>query len=246
MLALITDASRGIGLGIARALLRQGDTCVLTARKISDQVTALQQEYPQRVHFVQADMADESTPQTVRAYCEQTFGQVPDLLVNNAGIAPVERTDMLTLKRENFEKLIHINLEGTFFMLQAIAQGMQRRGSGRIINISSVSSYTASTERAEYCIAKAGISMMTKLFAARMAECGVGVFEISPGIIMTDMTACVQDKYRKMIDDGITPIRRFGMPQDIADCVLAVASGKLDFCTGTVLHADGGFQIRRL
>jgi NAD(P)-dependent dehydrogenase (short-subunit alcohol dehydrogenase family) len=145
-----------------------------------------------------------------------------------------------------------INLFGTFFMCQQAAnlmiqmQGRLEKFTPRIINISSVSAYAASTSRGEYCISKAGISMVTQLFAARMAAFGVPVFEVRPGIILTDMTQPVREKYEQLIEGGLTPVRRFGRPEDVADCVLAACGGLLDFAAGQVLNADGGFHLRRL
>lgn len=246
MTALVTGGSRGIGLGVAQALLHKGYTCILTARQKSDEIDTLRKKYGDKALFLSADISKEADIQAIVSYIQKGCGGKLDLLVNNAGVAPKQRTDLLELTRDNYDYVMDINLKGTFFFTQAMARIMQKQGCGRIINISSVSSYTASCERGEYCIAKAGISMITKLFAARLADDGIGVFEISPGIIMTDMTSGVKEKYASMIHDGITPIKRFGQPGDIAGCVMAVAEGYLDFCTGTVLHADGGFQIRRL
>jgi len=173
--------------------------------------------------------------------------------VNNAGVAPRVRLDILETTEESFDFLINVNLRGTFFMCQAAAnlmRGYQARGvedyTPRIVNIASMSSYTSSTNRGEYCISKAGISMVTQLFADKLAEDGIPVFEVRPGIIQTDMTATVTEKYQKLIDGGVTPIRRFGQPEDVANCVMAAVSGRLDFATGQVLNADGGFHIRRL
>lgn len=245
-IALVTGASRGIGLAVSKALLEDGFTCILAARKTSQNIEELQNQYGKKAKFIKIDISNEDDIKNTVDFINSEFGGQIDLLVNNAGVAPKSRVDMLELKRDEFDYVVDINLKGTFFLSQAIARLMSQNKSGRIINISSLSSYTASTERAEYCIAKAGISMITKLFAARMADEGVGVFEISPGIIKTDMTSSVTEKYQKLIDDGITPIKRFGEPQDIASCVLSIEKGYLDFCTGTVIHADGGFNVRRL
>jgi len=155
----------------------------------------------------------------------------------------------LETTEESFQRLININLEGTFFMCQLFANQMVKQvanGGYRIINISSISSYTSSVMRGEYCVSKAGVSMTTQLFADRLAEFGIGVFEIRPGIIKTDMTAGVIEKYQRLIDDGLTPIKRFGQPQDVADAVTSIAQGKFDFCTGQVFDVDGGFHLRRL
>ena len=176
-----------------------------------------------------------------------------DVLVNNAGVAPLVRQDLLETTAESFERVLNINLFGTFFMCQEAARHMvvlKQTLNGdyapRIINISSISAYTSSTNRPEYCISKAGISMITTLFADRLAEDGIRVFEIRPGIIATDMTEGVHEKYAKLIDDGILPIRKFGEPEDVANAVLAACSGLLDYTTGQVINADGGFHIRRM
>ena len=173
--------------------------------------------------------------------------------MNNAGVACEVRLDVLETTEESFDRVVGINTKGTFFMCQIFANlmiGYQGRGlvdyTPRIVNISSVSSYTSSTSRGEYCISKAGISMTTLLFADRLAEYGIPVFEVRPGIIKTPMTDVVSEKYDKLIDEGLTPIKRWGTPEDVAKCVLAASSGLLDFGTGTVLNADGGFHIRRL
>ena len=173
--------------------------------------------------------------------------------MNNAGVACKQRLSILETTPESFERLMKVNCEGTFFLCQGGANRMiacQRQNledyHPRIVNISSISAYTSSTNRGEYCISKAGISMITQLFADELASYGIPVFEVRPGIIATDMTAPVHEKYEKLIAQGVTPIRRFGQPEDVADCVWAACSGLLDFGTGTVLNADGGFHLRRL
>ena len=189
--------------------------------------------------------------------------------MNNAGVAPKVRLDVLETTVESYERLMKTNTESCFFMCQAFAGWMiaekrkaeseneSESGEGgasggvgyrpRIVNISSISAYTSSVSRGEYCVSKAGIAMVTQLFADRLSEYGIPVFEIRPGIIATDMTAGVHEKYRRLIEEeGILPTRRFGEPGDVADQVLAAASGLLDYGTGTVLNADGGYHIRRL
>ena len=182
----------------------------------------------------------------------EKYGRI-DLLVNNAGVACKVRLDVLETTEESFDRVVGINTKGTFFMCQTFANVMiecQSRGledyCPRIVNIASNSSYTSSTSRGEYCISKAGVSMTTLLFADKLAEYGIPVFEVRPGIIKTPMTEVVSAKYDKLIEEGITPIKRWGTPEDVANCVIAAASGLLDFGTGTVLNADGGFHIRRL
>ena len=179
------------------------------------------------------------------SFVTEKFGKL-DLLVNNAGVAPKERKDILELLPEDFDYVADINLRGTFFVTQKFVPLLKENGNSRIVNVSSMSAYTASVNRGEYCISKAGISMITKLFAARLAEYGISVLEIRPGIIETEMTSKVKEKYEKMIDGGLTPIKRMGQPEDIAKCVVSIAKGNFDFCTGTVIDCDGGFNVRCL
>jgi 3-oxoacyl-[acyl-carrier protein] reductase len=181
----------------------------------------------------------------------ENFGRI-DVLINNAGVAPKTRMDLLETTEESMDHVLGINLKGTFFLTQLVANVMTRQlerdpdSRPKIINISSVSAYTSSVNRGEYCISKAGLSMVTSLFADRLAEYGILVYEIRPGIIKTDMTAAVQEKYDRLIEQGLTPVKRWGVPQDIADAVSVLCSGKLGFSTGEVLNVDGGFHLRRL
>lgn len=245
MVAVITGGTRGIGLGIAKTLLKNGFSVVVSARKISEEIENLKEEYCGKVHFVSCDISSEADIENLASEVKEKFGTI-DLLVNNAGVAPNERKDILEITPEDFSQVVDINLKGTFFVTQRLAPLLIENKGGRIVNISSMSSYTASLNRGEYCISKAGISMTTKLFAARLAEYGVSVIEIRPGIIETDMTAKVKEKYESMIADGLTPIKRMGQPEDIAKCVLSIAKGDFDFCTGTVIDCDGGFNVRVL
>jgi NAD(P)-dependent dehydrogenase (short-subunit alcohol dehydrogenase family) len=175
-------------------------------------------------------------------------GLAKTLLVNNAGIAPSKRADILEASEESFDQLMNVNLKGPYFLTQLVARRMiDQKTAGKIINITSVSAYTASTNRGDYCISKAGLSMMTKLYAARLAQHGINVYEIRPGIIETDMTGPVKQKYDKLIfENDLTPIARWGTPLDVARAVVACASGSLPFSTGQVIDVDGGFHLRRL
>ncbi len=252
-IALVTGSRRGIGLGIARALGNEGYFVVLSATAPSDEeVVGRLSAEGIGCAYVACDISKTEDRARLLDQITEEYGRL-DLLVNNAGVAPKIRLGILETTEESFDRLLDVNLKGTFFMCQQGANrmiAMQRQGledyRPRIVNISSVSAYASSVNRGEYCISKAGISMTTQLFADRLAEYGIPVFEVRPGIILTDMTAGVAEQYQKRIDEGVTPIRRFGQPEDVADCVLAAASGRLDFATGQVLNADGGFHIRRL
>ena len=241
--AVVTGARRGIGKGIADLLKESGYTVVYSAS--SPEMEGEENYFP-------CDISDPDDRAALADYVMEKFGRV-DLLVNNAGVACKERLDVLETTEESFERLLRVNTQGTFFMCQTFARvmiGCLDKGledyAPRMVNISSISAYTSSVSRGEYCVSKAGISMTTLLFADRLAEYGIPVFEVRPGIIKTDMTAGVTGKYDKLIGEGVTPIRRWGTPEDVARCVLAAASGLLDFGTGTILNADGGFHIRRL
>lgn len=242
MLAVVTGGTRGIGLGVVRKLVDDGYFCIAVSRNETDEIKTLVSA--NKAEFFACDIGSGESRAELCSYLH-TKGKI-DLLVNCAGVAPKVRHDMLEMSEDEFDFVLDINQKGTFFVTQAVANIMKSQMSGRIIFISSVSSYTASPERAQYCISKASISMYTKLYAARMAEYNVSVFEVSPGIIETDMTACVKEKYDNLIENGLTPIKRIGQPEDIANAVSALAGGKFDFCTGTVIQADGGFSVRRL
>lgn len=245
MVAVVTGGTRGIGLGIAKALIAKGFSVVMSSRSIGEDAKKLIEEYPEKAFFFAADISIESDINALAAFVKEKFGSV-DLLVNNAGVAPKVRKDILEITPEDFDYVADINLKGTFFVTQKFVPLLAEKNKARIVNVSSMSAYTASVNRGEYCIAKAGISMITKLFAARVAEMGISVIEIRPGIIETDMTAKVKEKYEALIAEGITPIKRMGQPEDVAKCVVSVAEGNFDFCTGTVIDCDGGFSVRCL
>lgn len=179
------------------------------------------------------------------AHTRERFGRL-DLLVNNAGMAPRERRDILESTEDSFDELINVNLKGPHFLTQLAARWMTEQGSGRIVFVTSISAYTASVNRAEYCISKAGLSMSVSLWAARLAAQGITVFEIRPGIIRTDMIAKVEGVYEERIAGGLLPQRRMGEPGDVAGCVRAIADGRLDYSTGQILNVDGGFHLRTL
>ena len=253
--AIVTGARRGIGLAVAEELAQAGFRVVLAAVSPPQEaagVVARFRENGWTAEYQSVDISKVEDRRDLFDRTEERYGKI-DVLVNNAGVAPQVRADLLEMTQESFDRVLSVNLRGTFFMCQEAAGRMiaaKRQGGAlytpRIINIGSISAYTASVSRGEYCISKAGVSMVTSLFASRLAEEGIPVFEVCPGIILTDMTAAVQEKYQRMIEAGITPIRRFGRPKDVADCVMAAVSGRLDFATGQVLNADGGFHLRRL
>ena len=245
MVAVVTGGTRGIGLAIAKTLIAKNFSVIISSRSIGEEAKKMIEEYPENAFFFSADISNESDINALVSFAKDKFGAI-DLLVNNAGVAPKERKDILEITSEDFDYVTDINLKGTFFVTQKFVPLLAESGNARIVNISSMSAYTASVNRGEYCIAKAGISMITKLFAARLADMGISVIEIRPGIIETDMTAKVKEKYEAMIADGITPIKRMGKPEDVAKCVAAVAEGNFDFCTGTVIDCDGGFSVRCL
>lgn len=245
MVAVVTGASRGIGKAVAEHLLEKDFTVVAAARSKSADIVELESRYNDKIIFFPCDISDSENRKMLSEFICKEYGKL-NLLVNNAGVAPRERKDILEISPEDFDYLLNINLKGTFFLTQELAPLLIKCGKSRIVNISSMSAYTASVNRGEYCISKAGISMITKLFAARLAEYGVSVLEIRPGIIETDMTSKVKEKYEKLIEEGITPVKRMGLPEDVAKCVSAIAEGSFDFCTGTVIDCDGGFNVRRL
>ena len=259
--AVITGAARGIGYGIALRLAREGYDIaildVLAENEVDRNITRLRKQKTSLLYY-QGDLACKKDR---KEFCQQIideFGSI-DVLVNNAGIAPRERKDLLEMTEKSFDRVLGINLKGTFFLTQRVARLMitgdnkkscenweVSSSQPRIINIASISSYTASPSRGQYCISKAGISMVTRLFATRLAAEGILVYEIRPGIIETSMTGAVKEKYDHLIEQGLTPIKRWGQPEDIARAVSVLCSGKLDFSTGEVLNVDGGFHLRRL
>ena len=246
---IVTGASRGIGRAVSLKLAADGFAVVAAARgtaeKAAEYVGELQKLSPESI-YVSADISSEDDRRRLVDTAFDRFGGL-DILVNNAGVAPTERRDILEMTEESMQRLLDINLKGTFFLTQYAANRMLAAKCGEmIINVTSMSAYTASISRGEYCISKAGLSMATELFAARLAEYGINVYEIRPGIIRTDMTAAVTEKYEAMIAGGLLPISRMGTPEDIAGAVSAVASGALPYSTGEVINVDGGFHIRTL
>lgn len=240
--AIVTGASRGIGRGIAIELSRT-HTIVATYRGNKEAAESLAAETGALT--LQSDISDPSDRQALIDFTREHCGRL-DLLVNNAGIAPRERKDVLEATEESFDELIQTNLKGPHFLTQLAANWMLEQKCGRIVFVTSISSFTASPNRAEYCISKAGLSMSAQNYAARLAPDGILVFEVRPGIIRTDMIAKVEQVYEDKIANGLLPQRRMGEPDDIAKCIRAIADGLLDYSAGQVLNVDGGFHMRIL
>jgi 3-oxoacyl-[acyl-carrier protein] reductase len=259
--ALVSGSSRGIGRGIAVELARGGWSVIInyaSAEQAAVECRRLCQEASPpsaeaNFEIVQADISRCEARAHLLAFAEEKFGWV-DVLVNNAGVAPKLRADLLEASEESFDRLIGINLKGPFFLTQLFSnwwvRQMEVKATGRsrpkIIIISSMSAYTASTNRGDYCITKAGLSMVTQLFAVRLADYGINVYEIRPGIVATDMTGPVKQKYDRLIAEGVTPIRRWGEPDDVGLAVRAIAEDRFPFSTGEVINVDGGFHLHRL
>jgi 3-oxoacyl-[acyl-carrier protein] reductase len=248
--ALITGAARGIGRAIAVALAKEKWRVVVNYRGNADaakEALGMVESAGGSGIAVQADIADAADRARLVAETLEAFGQI-DLLVNNAGMAPRQRMDLLETTETSYDEVMAVNLKGPFFLTQLVARRMielkvERAG---IINIGSLSAYTSSVNRGEYCLSKAGMGMMTALFADRLAGCGINVYEVRPGVVRTDMTVAVREKYDRLIAEGLTPIARWGEPEDAAAAVVAIARGCLPFSTGEVINVDGGFHLRRL
>ena len=252
--ALITGSSRGIGRAIAAQLAMDGYAVVVNyvrSQQPADEVVASIEESGGQAIAVQGSVADADDRRRLIERTLSDFGRL-DVLVNNAGITSPGRHDLLEATEESWDTVFATNLKGPFFLSQLAARSMITQRSagqierGTIVNISSISAYAVSENRADYCIAKAGMQMMTKLLASRLADEGIRVYEICPGVIASDMTAPVQEKYDRLIADGMAPIRRWGQPEDVARAVAAVTSEAFAFSTGERINVDGGFHIRRL
>jgi len=250
--ALITGSRRGIGLGIAIELSKAGFDIVLngtSARKDSQNAIEAVKAQGVDCRYVQADISKRAARAKLISQVKHYFGKI-NILVNNAGVAPEKREDILVATEESFDRLMRINLKGPYFLTRDIASWMIAQKKNRpqekfcIINIVSINAYTASPSRGEYCVSKAGLAMMTALFAVRLAEYGIRVYEIRPGIIKTDMTIPVRDKYSKLISEGVTPIARWGLPEDIGKAAVALAMDYFPFSTGDIINVDGGYHLR--
>ena len=253
-IAIITGSGRGIGRGIAIQLARVGWTIVINDignPEPSQETLELVRAEGSDGMIVLADVTSSADRERLVDETLNSFGRL-DLLVNNAGIGPRQRLDILETSEQSMNEVLAVNLIGPFFLTQLVARKMielvdqKRVEHPKIVNIGSISAFTSSTSRAEYCISKAGVAMTTLLYADRLAKHGINVYEIRPGIIETPMTAGVKDKYDKLIAEGITPIQRWGQPEDIGKAITAIAEGYLPFSTGQVINVDGGFHIQRL
>ena len=237
--AIVTGVASGIGLACAKKLLENGIAVVGMSRRET------MEDLGEGFTYVSGDVGNSVDREKLVKTALEKYGKI-DILVNVAGVAPKVRADLLEMTEESYDYVMNINTKGTLFLTQLVAKEMIRHGNGSIVNISSISAYTSSVNRGEYCISKAGASMVTTLFADRLAEYGIMVNEIRPGIIATDMTSKVQSKYDALIEGGLLPIKRWGQPEDIASAVLALCDGSLPYMTGQSINIDGGFHIRRL
>lgn len=233
--AVVTGAASGIGLAVAQKFLEEGYAVFGMSRRIESPIN-----HPD-FHYLSGDISVVADRERLISSADRI-----DVLVNVAGVAPKVRADLLEMTEESYDYVMDINLKGTFFLTQLAANKMKQVRSGYICNISSVSEYTSSVNRGEYCISKAGIGMVTTLFADRLAEYGITVNEIRPGIIATGMTEKVKAKYDALINGGLLPIKRWGKPEDIANAVWTLCNGSLPYVTGQSIDVDGGFHIRRL
>lgn len=248
---LVTGGTQGIGLGIAKEFLSHNYFVIICARHEPKEKIFKNNE--ESTMFIKCDVSSSESRANLIKTIKENIGRI-DVLVNNAGVAPLEREDILKASEENYEFVLKINLQGPYFLTQQLANYMIDLGKKNknldyhpsIITISSISAFTSSTTRGEYCISKAGLSMMTKLYADRLAEYNIPVYEIQPGIIKTPMTKGVKSKYDKLITEGLLPIKRWGNPADIGKAAVTLAKGLIPYTTGQVLNLDGGFHVRRL
>ena len=252
--ALITGGTRGIGLGIARALARGRWDLLLSGLRPASDVAAIVEElqaFGGQVGYVAADISQSAGRAAIVAEARARHGAV-NALVNNAGRAPRVRADLIDATEDSFEEVLRTNLQGPYFLTQAIARDMLERTRedaafrGAIVFVTSVSAEMASPNRGEYCVRKAGIATAARLFAVRLAAAGIPVYDVRPGIIATDMTAAVKDAYDRRIADGLVPEGRWGQPDDVGRAVAALVEGDLPYATGSVIHLDGGLSLPRL
>ncbi len=253
--AMITGGNRGIGRGITERLLREGWAVAIMATRPADEALLTELGALGPVRYTQGSVADLADDKRFLTQTVEAWGRV-DALVNNAGVAPIERLDILVATPESYDRVLDINLRGPYFLTQMVAAEMIKlRGDhdpatdrvvGTIVNVTSISSDIVSTNRGEYCISKAGGTMANKLWAARLAPEGIVVYEVRPGMILTDMTAANAEKYTAAIADGLTPVPRWGQPADVGGAVFALVSGNMPYSTGDIIHVDGGMHLPRL
>ncbi|MBT8184944.1 MAG: 3-ketoacyl-ACP reductase [Eudoraea sp.] len=249
--ALITGGTRGIGLGIAKSLAKSGHNLVINGRRTPELVEPIIRElsnFGTKVVYCQGDVSSSGDRDHIMQVGLTSFGQI-HVLINNAGVGPLHRNDLLECTEESYDRVMSTNLQGPFFLSQKIARHMIANNLdnlGCIVNISSISATMASVNRAEYCLSKAGMSMMTKLFATRLGEYNIPVYEIRPGIIATDMTAESLDKYRKRLENGLSIQSRLGQAEDVGKVVAALVDGNFPYSTGQVIMVDGGITVPRL
>jgi 3-oxoacyl-[acyl-carrier protein] reductase len=250
--ALLTGGSRGIGLGIAKELAKNNFNLAIMGRRSPDTVTEIMNSLRTTgtdVLYIQGDVASDVDRENCLEVIKEHFG-ILHILINNAGIAPKVRNDILQTTEESYDEVMGINLKGPYFLTQQVANWLinqkqkLKKFEACIINISSISATVASINRSEYCISKAGMSMMTQLFAVRLGEYDIPVYEIRPGIILTEMTAKVRDKYDRMIKEGLMIQSRWGLPADVGKATLALAKGSLNYSTGQVIMVDGGMSVQ--
>lgn len=252
--ALVTGGTRGIGLAVARALAQEGWDLALCGRRPAAEVEGVVDDLRARgcsIFYCAADVAERADRERLVDEALSALGRL-DALVNNAGMAPRVRADLLLASEASFEELLRTNLQGPYFLTQRVARELLRAKqadaafAGAIVFVTSVSAEMASPNRGEYCVSKAGLAMAARLFAVRLAEHGIPVYEVRPGIIATDMTAAVKDAYDRRIADGLIPERRWGQPEDVARVVAALLRGDLPHASGSVIHVDGGLALPRL
>ena len=253
--AMITGGNRGIGRGITERLLREGWAVAIMATRPADEALLTELGALGPVRYTQGSVADLADDKRFLTQTVEAWGRV-DALVNNAGVAPSERLDILVATPESYDRVLDINLRGPYFLTQMVAAEMIRlRGDhdpatdrvvGTIVNVTSISSDIVSINRGEYCISKAGGTMANKLWAARLAPEGIVVYEVRPGMILTDMTAANAEKYTAAIAEGLTPVPRWGQPADVGGAVFALVSGNMPYSTGDIIHIDGGMHLPRL
>lgn len=252
--ALVTGGSRGIGLAISEQLCRNGYNVAFNGVREEEHVQDVLEQLQSTgsdVIYCQGDISSRSDRKSIISNIRSRFGSL-NVLVNNAGVAPKERQDPLEATEESFERVMNINLKGPYFLTQSVARWMVEQKNeddtytGSIVNIGSISATIVSPNRGEYCLSKAGLAMHNKIWAVRLAEFDIPVYEVRPGIIRTDMTSAVQEKYDKLIADGLTVQRRWGFPEDVGKAVLSLVEGDFPYSTGEVMMVDGGLSMQRL